>query len=189
MIKNTNITLTKNTSGFSLLETLAASLIVSFSLLSFAFMQVNSLRTTHNSFYQARASEIAFDTLELIRGNSTVLPSYLIDSKDFDCTTRDTSNLCIADSYTKTACTATQMAAHDLFVGICGYKKDKLATGGIRHLIPNGRLVIQCVAADGSLGNLCGESKVNVMISWDEQLLLKSKIGSLSRSIAINGSI
>lgn len=189
MNKNKKIPLNKHGAGFSLLEALAASLIVSFSLLSFAFMQVNSLRSSQNSFHEARASSLAADTLELIRENKDAFSSYLVDSKDFDCTTRTTTNLCIADSYTKAACSATEMATHDVFVSICGYKKDGLATGGIKNLIPNARLIIQCVAADGSFGNVCDDDKVNVMISWDEQLLLKSNTGSVSRSLAINGSI
>lgn len=166
-----------------------ASLIVSFSLLGFAFLQVNSLRTTHNAFYETRASGIAFETIELIRENPEAVASYLVDSKDYDCTARDSSNICLADTYTKAACTSAQMALHDVFVGICGYKKDKLATGGIRNEIPNGHLVIQCVAADGSLGNDCSESTVNVLISWDEQLLMKSDIGSVARTFSMHGAI
>lgn len=175
--------------GFSLIETLVASSIVAFSLLGLSIMHINALRVTHNAYYEAKASGIAFETLELVRENSTGISAYLVNSASYDCNSRASSDLCIASSHTKTACSANQLAEHHTFIAICGYKKDNVATGGIRNLLPNGRLLVQCIAADGSFGTDCSESKVNVRVLWDEQALINSDEGVAPRMIEINGAI
>jgi len=61
--------------GFSLIEVLVATVVLSIGLLGLASLQVSGLRVGQSSFYRAQAAQLATDMADRMRANSGEAPT------------------------------------------------------------------------------------------------------------------
>lgn len=111
-------------SGLSLVETLAALVVLSVGLLGIAALQVQGMSAGQTANYRTHAANLAADMAERIRSNPLGLDAYAGPGSD---------NQCAAAAGEGLDCTPEQMAAHDLF----------LWDRAIRTGLPNGDWRIQ----------------------------------------------
>ena len=114
--------------GLTLVETLAALVVLSVGLLGIAALQILAMDTGRTAFFRARAVDLSADLAERIRSNPLGLDAYAGPGADHSCT---------PISATSVGCTPAQMAAHDLFL----WDRD------VRSNLPNAEWRIQIDAA------------------------------------------
>ncbi len=95
----------KNT-GFSLLEALIATVIVSIALLGIAALQLNTQKVNRQSLFHTRAILASHDILERMRANETGTLA-----GDYNNIEAEEIRSC----YTTAGCSASQMAKNDLY--------------------------------------------------------------------------
>ena len=107
MTKNTiNLTTPYQATGFSLIESLIALIIVSIGLLGLAALQTVALRNTQTANIASQATISAHDMIERMRANPTGMRS-----KTYNIPT-PTAN---SDCYTTTGCTPDELAKNDTY--------------------------------------------------------------------------
>lgn len=175
--------------GFNLVEVLVVSLIVAGSFTALAGSQLNNIRSTQNAFYQSQAGAIAHSLLEKMRMNRGSITSYLTNSSVYVCPTVQPDPFCyVSSSASSSQCSVTELATSEIYVSVCGISNSGLITEGVKQVLPDGNLDIQCVASDGSYGNDCSENHVVITVSWNDQALLKTSSSS-SRSLELFGAL
>lgn len=85
-------------SGFSLIETMIAILLISFGLLGMLLVTTNSLKLTGSSNYRTIAIHQAHEMADIVRGNPGLLTSYA-----------SPSNTSTSSCFTSSGCTASQL--------------------------------------------------------------------------------
>ena len=119
--------------GLTLVETLAALVVLSVGLLGIAALQIHAMDTGRTAFFRGRAVDLSADMAERIRSNPLALDAYAGPGADHNCT---------PVSATSVGCTPAQMAAHDLFL----WDRD------VHSNLPNAEWRIQIDAASAAPG-------------------------------------
>ncbi len=97
--------------GFTLLEVLVATVVLSVGLLSLAGLQVIGLRTGHSSYLRTQATIQSYDIIDRMRANEFGVTNgdYNQPTQPGSAGTEDTN------CETVNGCSTASMAAHDLF--------------------------------------------------------------------------
>ena len=97
--------------GFTLLEVLVATVVLSVGLLSLAGLQVIGLRTGHSSYLRTQATIQSYDIIDRMRANEfgVINDNYNQPTQTGSAGTENTS------CETVNGCGTASMAAHDLF--------------------------------------------------------------------------
>lgn len=133
--------------GFSLLEVLIATLVLSVGLLGLASLQVSSLKTTQNASLKQEATFVLYDLLERMRSNrQAVLAGHYLQ-------TTHCSGL--PPAACAETCSPTQQATYDLYQVLCRSGSNRL---------PAGQLEITCPT-----GGDCGLG-LHLRLTWEERL-------------------
>ena len=96
-------------SGFTLIEVLITLVIVAVGLLGLASLQLRAMQFVHGAYIQTQVQVLAYDMLDRLRANrieALETPSYVLAVTD----TPSAPTNCAT-----TVCTATQMAAFDIY--------------------------------------------------------------------------
>lgn len=112
-------------SGFTLLETLIAMLILAIGLLGMAGLMLNSMKSNQSSYQRTQASLLAYDMAERLRLNTdlaTAGDSYVI-----------TSTASAGTDVNCAPCTPANMAAKDRFEWITALNREGLAATVARN--------------------------------------------------------
>lgn len=133
--------MTKN-NGFTLIEVLVSTVVLSIGLLGLAGLQANNLKNNQSAYFRSQSTQLAYDIADRMRANVTASNNYLSShmtvaaaTQQADCTT------------VSAACTPEKMAQNDLYEF-----KSALATA-----LPGGTATIT------SAGNV-----FTVTINWDD---------------------
>lgn len=139
--------------GISLIEVLVSLVILSLGVLSVVALQMIAKRNNADAGQRTIAAQLAYDMIERMRANSTTaaLAAYQTGTSYVGRGIRgsEPSPTC---STTGTACTETQMVAHDLWaweqlLDGTAEKKDTTKTGGL--VLPTGCITGQAGGGDG----------------------------------------
>ena len=145
--------------GFTLLEALAATLVLSIGIMGVAAMQARSLRIGQDAYARAQAVHIARDFFERLRAN----PDGYRETAAYNAVDTEDAGGAPPDSGCAKAasgCTARQMAGQDVrewmgrFINVDGLDGD-----GFRAALPGGR---------GRVSRAPGGNEFTVVISWAE---------------------
>ena len=99
--------------GFSLIEVMVSTLVVSVSVLAMAGMQVTAKRLGHESVQRTSATSLAMDLIERMRSNPEALTSYVTTGIGGGSITAEPTPDC-SDTGTN-SCTFAELATHDLW--------------------------------------------------------------------------
>jgi type IV pilus assembly protein PilV len=146
-------------SGFSLIEVMVATLVISVSVLGMAGMQITAKRAGHEAVQRTSATSLAMDLMERMRANPAALASYVTTGVGNASISTEPVPNCSDDGIN--ACTAAQRAAHDLWDwerAIDGATETRVVDG---DTISVGGLLdpTACIAAVGGL--------ITVSIAWE----------------------
>lgn len=166
--------------GFSLIESMIATLVIAVGLLGVASLQMIALKGNSHAVQQGHASHLMGALLERMRSNSdgVYADDYTIaDSTGYNCATPLTKNC--EDGVT--SCTSQELAKSDLHYTICGH--DSTHLGGVLGSLSNGSILISCIGGVGSCIN-----GINFRIRWNERILGEEGGGQkvLPREISLN---
>lgn len=136
---------TNRVSGFTLIETLVAMVVLGVGLLGIASLYVVSLRAGSDAIYRVQAINLASDMADRMRANPKALASYAAGTSSTTACTQ------------ANPCTADQMAQYDL----------SLWQTELANQLPSGAATIQCVAmpCDTTPGN---SVPVQISINWND---------------------
>lgn len=154
MRPNTHSRPTRRQAGFSLLEVLIATLVLSVGLLGLAGLQIAGMKTTHNSYQMQQATWLVHDLLERMRVNRTAAYAGNYNGTLDGATACGAAPTCAV----ATACTGAETANIDLFQIRCGTG----TVGGVRNDLMDASLTVACVAGGCRAG-------VNINIVWSDR--------------------
>lgn len=158
-------------SGFSLIEVMIASLVVSIGMLGIAGLQLVGMKGSHQSYMRHQATFMVNDLVERMRANpdgvKAAIPAYVFDTADTggsapNCLLPPAKNCGINGA----DCDSAELAAYD---------KHNLACKMGDSLI-NGRMRVACQAAGGG----CANGRVTVEVSWTERALGKETLSTIN---------
>ena len=161
---------TRLQAGFSLLEVLIATLVLSAGLLGLAGLQIAGMKTTHNSYQMQQATWLVHDLLERMRVNRAGAYAGNYNGRLDGATACGTAPTCAV----ATACTSAETANIDLFQVRCGTG----TVGGVRNDLMGASLTVTCV------GGVC-RNGVNINVVWSERNS-SSKVGNNTEQSNIN---
>ena len=95
--------------GFTLIEVLVTSVIMSIGLLGIAGLQVNALQSNQGAYYRSQATYIAYDMIDRMRINSDGVTTGQYNS--INSASLPTMPTCIANT---TGCSSIDLASHDI---------------------------------------------------------------------------
>ena len=167
-------------SGFSLIESMVATLVISIGLLGVASLQMIAMKGSHHAFQQGQASDLMNALLERMRSNSNGVYAdhyNISNSSSYNCSLPLAKNC--EDGVT--VCTAQELAKSDLHYTICGH--NTTYSGSVRGALTNGSVSISCLGGAGS----CADG-INVKMNWNERLLGQEGSGGkmLAREISLD---
>lgn len=138
MRTSTHFHLSRRQVGFSLLEVLIATLVLSVGLLGLAGLQIAGMKTTHNSYQMQQATWLVHDLLERMRINRVGVYAGNYSG------TLEGSQVCGTRPACAVAngCTSAETAAIDLFQVRCGTG----TVGGIHNDLTDASLTVTCMA-------------------------------------------
>jgi type IV pilus assembly protein PilV len=145
--------------GFSLIEVLVSTLVVSVSVLGMASVQVTAKRVGHEAVQRTSATSLTMDLIERMRSNPQALSSYVTTGIGGGSITVEPTPDCSDDG--TNGCTFAELAAHDLWEweqAIDGISETRLVGG---DPVSVGGLLnpTACVAANGG--------EVAVSLAWE----------------------
>lgn len=161
---------TRRQAGFSLLEVLIATLVLSAGLLGLAGLQIAGMKTTHNSYQMQQATWLVHDLLERMRVNRAGAYAGNYNGTLDGATACGAAPTCAV----VTACTKAETANIDLFQVRCGTG----TVGGLRNDLMGASLTVTCV------GGVC-RNGVNINVVWSERNA-SSKVGNNTEQSNIN---
>ncbi len=161
---------TRRQAGFSLLEVLIATLVLSAGLLGLAGLQIAGMKTTHNSYQMQQATWLVHDLLERMRVNRAGAYAGNYNGTLDGATACGAAPTCVV----ATACTKAETANIDLFQVRCGTG----TVGGLRNDLMGASLTVTCV------GGVC-RNGVNINVVWSERNS-SSKVGNNTEQSNIN---
>jgi len=100
----------KPTSGFTLVEILVALVVVGIGLLATARMQLLAIQNTQGGYMRAQASNIGYDIVDRMRGNTPA-----VTNGDYDLAAGDATPGQIACKGAGADCSTAEMAQFDLY--------------------------------------------------------------------------
>jgi type IV pilus assembly protein PilV len=159
------------TSGYSLLETIVAVLVLAIGILGLASLQSVGLRSQHTSTLSVQATQLAYDMAEKMRANKN-----RVDAGDYHSQTAPTTppSGCLGS----TGCAPTTMAQMDLYQW-----QQSLS----QHL-PGGSGSV-CRDNPATTGTACDGGSVDpfrILVAWNERAELgSSSAAPIQRSIVI----
>jgi type IV pilus assembly protein PilV len=118
--------------GFSLIEVMVSTLVVSVSVLGMTGMQLNAKRAGFEAIQRTAATSLAMDLIERMRANPEALSSYVTTGLGGGTITAEPTPDCSYDSNNN--CTIAQLAAHDLWEwerAIDGATETRLVEGDV----------------------------------------------------------
>jgi type IV pilus assembly protein PilV len=146
---------TRRQAGFSLLEVLIATLVLSAGLLGLAGLQIAGMKTTHNSYQMQQATWLVHDLLERMRVNRAgAYAGNYNGTLDGATACGTTAPPCAVT----TACTKAETANIDLFQVRCGTG----TVGGVRNDLVGASLTVTCVGGNCRTG-------VNIQFFWEDR--------------------
>lgn len=130
--------------GFTLVEVLVATLILSFGLLGLAALQIGSLRHNQSSYQRGQATLVGYELADLMRANrdAAIAGAYNIDG-----TAPTQAGLVDCNN---NSCTEDQIAAFDMYVWWTGdfdFDGTPNAGHGVVNRLPDGMAIVSCNAA------------------------------------------
>ena len=128
--------------GFGLIEVLAAMMVLSIGVMSFAALQMRAVQTSGDSYYRTQAMAIAQDLAERVRTNPAQMTTYLASA------TWATAPTAVPTTCMSGTCTATQLATFDA----------QSVLYSAQTLLPQGQ--VSMIACPGSSLNC-------ILVSWD----------------------
>jgi len=145
--------------GFSLIEVLVYTLIVSVSVLGMAGMQISAKRAGHEAVQRTTATSLAIDLIERMRANPEALSSYVTTTIGGGSITAEPTPDCSYDAGNN--CTPVERAEHDLWEweqAIDGATETRLVDG---DTIAVGGLLdaTACVAVNGG--------STTISVAWE----------------------
>jgi type IV pilus assembly protein PilV len=111
----------KSQSGFTMVETLVALVVLAIGMLGIAALYLNSLQAGRTAIYRTQAVNLAADLADRIRANRTAIGAYASDYADTFAE--------VPACFTTAGCSAAALATSDL----SRWKAD------IEELLPNGQ--------------------------------------------------
>jgi len=155
--------------GFSLIEVMVSAMVISVSVLGMAGMQITAKRAGHDAVQRTTATSLTLDLIERMRSNPEALDSYITTGLGGGTITAEPTPNCSDDS--TNACTAAQLAAHDLWEweqAIDGVTETRVVAGSpvsVGGLFdPTG-----CVAVTGG--------SVTISVAWEGYQALSNPSG------------
>jgi len=148
----------KQQGGFTLIEVLVATLVLTVGILGVAAMQMVSFQTNQSAYARSVAVYLAQDMFDRMRGNPD---GYRTTSAYNDVDTSDTGTVpgALTCSTATNGCTPLQMAQQDVREWAANFY-NVFSVDDYRPSLPNGRGVLD---RDGSTNDF------TVTISWDER--------------------
>jgi type IV pilus assembly protein PilV len=153
----------KSQRGFSLIEVLVSTLVISVGALGMAGLQVTAKRAGYEAVQRTTATSLTTDILERLRANPSNLAGYAASGLGGGSITSEPSPAC--NNVTTANCSAAELAAHDLWAweqaidGATELSASDAAVGGLLNptgcITVNGRAVTIAIAWEGyqELGN------------------------------------
>jgi type IV pilus assembly protein PilV len=141
--------------GYTLIEVLIAAVVLAVGLLGIAGLQMLSLKNTHSAFLRSQATLLAYDIIDSMRANPSVLSSY---SVALNSAPSGTYASCVG---TSANCTAAEIATYDLFEWKCKLGKwsgGSSCTGGLAS--------IEGLLPDGDASIAVSGNDVTVTVQW-----------------------
>ncbi|QTR49336.1 type IV pilus modification protein PilV [Candidatus Thiothrix anitrata] len=161
---------TQRQAGFSLLEVLIATLVLSAGLLGLAGLQIAGMKTTHNSYQMQQATWLVHDLLERMRVNRAGAYAGNYNGTLDGTAACGTAPTCAVVA----ACTNVEVANIDLFQMRCGTG----GVGGLRNDLMGASLTVACLAGGCRSG-------VNINVIWNERNTSKT-VGNNTEQFNIN---
>jgi len=157
-------------SGFSLIEIMIASLVVSIGMLGIAGLQLVGMKGSQQSYMRHQATFMVNDLVERMRANPNgvraAIPAYVFDTDTGvgapNCMAPPAKNCGINGA----DCSVAELAAYD--------KHDLACKMG--DSLVNGRMRVACQAAGGG----CANGRVIVEVSWTERVLGKETLTTIN---------
>ncbi len=149
---------TPNTNrGFSLIEILVSLVVLSIGLMGLAGLQIAGLKGTNDAHYRTQASLLMMDLADRMRANQVgVAEGKYRTSSTINCA-NPPAKQCDSES-----CEGDELALFDRYTITCGIKK----------LLPQSQLTINCAADDCQASDLGLDTQLNkthkIIVSWKE---------------------
>ena len=162
--------------GFALIEVLTSLVILSVGLLGLAGLQVIGMKGTQHASMQMQATLLTQNLVEKMRANP--MGDY---EQVVDCNT-SLANDCGLIANT---CNTDQLAFYHLYRTQCGTQSGSQHIGGIKHLLNNGALQVNCTSG------ICANG-VTVTTSWDERVVDEHQVatdGVITRKLQMSAEI
>jgi len=171
---NKNSNKKRKQSGFSLIEVMVATLILSFALLGVVGLQIVGMKGTQQSYMKQQAMSVVHNMLERMRANraGVIAKNYVVKSATLDCS--EALPDCLNAS-----CNAQQVAKMDQLNLICGSQIGggnftngvKITNATDNPILTGGTFEIACTPVDLSKGILadCLSGDVNITVGWTER--------------------
>ena len=176
-------------SGFSLIETMIAALVLSIGILGLVSLQIVGLKGTHQSYMKLQAMTVVQSMIERMHANKlgVVNGDYVDSSSNFICGD-------IEDCSSATAnCSSAEIAKIDLDNHICGYKKGAAPrVGGIKIVTAGDHVAFMDAELDITCPNLdCTSGEVEISMKWQEMNIGKENANNLpsKNTLVINTRI
>jgi len=149
----------RKNNGFTLIEVLVATLVLSIGLLGLAALQANNLKNNQSAYFRSQATQLAYDIADRMRANVTASNSYLSTSTAVAAATQQAD--CTEVS---TTCSPEKMAQNDLYE-----LKSALATalpGGAATITSAGGVFTVTVNWDDNHDGLTDNADPNFQMSF-----------------------
>lgn len=152
----------KKNSGFSLLEILISLVVLSMGMMGLAGLQIASLKGTNEAHFRHEASLLMMDMADRMRANLPGTDKGAYRSVNAVNCTAEPSKSCDT-----VECTSEELAVYDMYAIACGITNGSQRSNGIRNVLPEGTLTINCDGGDCS--TVGGIKKTHdIRITWKE---------------------
>ena len=141
--------MSNHSAGFTMVEVLVSMIIFSVGLIGIAKMQVVAKQSNYDAVQRVAATSIAEDLLSRMRSNHEVLSDYVSNTGSTTLGSNSISTQPSPNCSSGSTCTATQLAAHDLWEieqlldGVTELDASSNKTGGIN-------LPTMCITGDST---------------------------------------
>ena len=176
----------QRTAGFTLIEILAAMLVLSIALLGLASLHIVGVRTVGGAGSRVLATMLVDDLVERMRSNPQAVDAMTFngfDSSTLNCTIAPTP---YCESYhdgssaqSAQSCTSAQLASFDMNTWFCGIVNGTERYNGATSLLPGAQATITCVDTPCKTS-----SPYDVTLNWTE-LEIESGGGTINQNITL----
>lgn len=163
--------------GFNLVEVLVAMAVTSVGMLGIAALQVQGLRSNHDSYVRSQAVLVAQDLAERIQANrpGARLGAYAaFDSTALDCRVLPPVACASRGDQPAAACRPEELATHDLHEVVCGSRGDSASAAagdGVAELLPQGVVRVSCTGVQPAASPPCPPgARHRLEVRWMERV-------------------